>query len=303
MNRYTTHVLIALSILTGIITTAPTYASTIEQEACPDCPEEMTAEEIQMARLNEIPVRIWTDSDIYEYGSDILLQGIVSNLKEGVPVTVKVTGPQGNVVRIAQVEVSGDRTFEIILSTAGNLWKQNGIYTIKAQYGPQEIKDSVTIELIGGQVQEVVSACSGNEITVRSQTDAYCVPFNAIDVTVTKATVSSTDFSITLMIDAESDGTLTLEIPRDVLDSQSDEGDSPFIVLVDGEDADAFEVESTGTTRTLEIMIPEGASKVEIIGTFAVPEFGTMAAIILAVAIVSIIAVSARSRLSILPKY
>jgi predicted secreted protein with PEFG-CTERM motif len=52
-----------------------------------------------------------------------------------------------------------------------------------------------------------------------------------------------------------------------------------------------------------QIPVPAGSSTVEIVGTFAVPEFGTMAAIILAVAIVSIIAVSARSRLSILPKY
>ncbi|MGQ0376030.1 MAG: PEFG-CTERM sorting domain-containing protein, partial [Nitrososphaerota archaeon] len=34
-----------------------------------------------------------------------------------------------------------------------------------------------------------------------------------------------------------------------------------------------------------------------------VPEFGTIAVMILAVAIISIIAVSARSRLNVLPKY
>jgi predicted secreted protein with PEFG-CTERM motif len=91
-------------------------------------------------------------------------------------------------------------------------------------------------------------------------------------------------------------------IPRDILDSTSDEGDSDFIVLVDGEEADFEEIDSDDATRTLEIMIPDGSTEIEIIGTFAVPEFGTMAAIILAVAIVSIIAVSAKSRL-VLPKY
>lgn len=189
-----------------------------------------------------------------------------------------------------------------MFNTGGSLWKQNGIYTIRVQYGPQEINDKVTVEMIGG-VTAQTTECGGGEITVRSTTDTYCVPFNAIGVTVTKATVSSTDFSIVLRVDAESDGTLTLMIPRDILESQSGGEDSPFIVLVDGDEGDAFEVESDATTRTLEIDIPEGTTKVEIIGTWAIPEFGAMAAIILAVAIVSIIAVSAKSRLSILPRY
>ena len=42
--------------------------------------------------------------------------------------------------------------------------------------------------------------------------------------------------------------------------------------------------------------------KIEIVGTHVVPEFGTIAMIVLAVAIVSIIAVSAKSRLSIMPR-
>ena len=56
-------------------------------------------------------------------------------------------------------------------------------------------------------------------------------------------------------------------------------------------------------SRSLSIMFPAGTEEIEIIGTFVVPEFGTVAALILAVAIISIIAVSARSRLNVLPKY
>ena len=40
-----------------------------------------------------------------------------------------------------------------------------------------------------------------------------------------------------------------------------------------------------------------------IIGTFVIPEFPTIAAMILAVAIISIIAISSKSRLSIVPRY
>ena len=54
--------------------------------------------------------------------------------------------------------------------------------------------------------------------------------------------------------------------------------------------------------RAINIPIKNGDSKIEIIGTHVVPEFGTIAMIVLAVAIVSIIAVSAKSRLSIMPR-
>jgi predicted secreted protein with PEFG-CTERM motif len=50
-------------------------------------------------------------------------------------------------------------------------------------------------------------------------------------------------------------------------------------------------------------MFPEGAEEIEIIGTFVIPEFGAIAALILAVAIISIIAVSAKTRLNVFPKY
>jgi predicted secreted protein with PEFG-CTERM motif len=53
----------------------------------------------------------------------------------------------------------------------------------------------------------------------------------------------------------------------------------------------------------LTINFPDGAEEIEIIGTYVVPEFGTIAALVLAIAIISIIAVSAKTRLSILPKY
>ena len=103
-----------------------------------------------------------------------------------------------------------------------------------------------------------------------------------------------------MMIISSGDGSITLEIPRNVLDTDSTR--DPLFVLVDGEEVDAEEV-ATGTSRTVTIEFLDGTEEIEIIGTFAIPEFGTIAALILAVAIVSIIAVTARSRLSVLPKY
>ena len=72
-----------------------------------------------------------------------------------------------------------------------------------------------------------------------------------------------------------------------------------FMVLVDGEESDDAEI--NGNT----VIVPFNAEteQIEIIGTFVIPEFGTIAAMILAVAIISIVAISAKSRLSIVPRY
>ncbi|HSF28153.1 MAG TPA: PEFG-CTERM sorting domain-containing protein, partial [Nitrosopumilaceae archaeon] len=75
-----------------------------------------------------------------------------------------------------------------------------------------------------------------------------------------------------------------------------------FFVLIDGEEVD-FEEEATSNDRTLTIHFQDGAEEIEIIGTFIVPEFGAIAALVLAVAIISIIALSAKTRLRLMPKY
>ena len=84
---------------------------------------------------------------------------------------------------------------------------------------------------------------------------------------------------------------------RQILDTN--EGD--FFVLVDGEETN-HDSSSTDDAWTLIIPFYNGSEEIEIIGTFVIPEFGTIAAIILAVAITSIIIISARSKLNLIPK-
>jgi len=57
------------------------------------------------------------------------------------------------------------------------------------------------------------------------------------------------------------------------------------------------------TVTQLSFHLKQELKQIEIIGTFVIPEFGTIAAMILAVAIISIVAISAKSRLSIVPRY
>ncbi|MFB3096877.1 MAG: PEFG-CTERM sorting domain-containing protein, partial [Nitrosopumilaceae archaeon] len=94
---------------------------------------------------------------------------------------------------------------------------------------------------------------------------------------------------------------ITLDIPRYILDSKTDSFDSDFVVLVNGEIANFNENPTSDDKRSLTIMFPPGNSEIEILGTSVIPEFGSIAALILGVAIVSIIVVSAKSRLQLMP--
>jgi predicted secreted protein with PEFG-CTERM motif len=110
-------------------------------------------------------------------------------------------------------------------------------------------------------------------------------------------------------MNTDSDGALDIQIPRYGVDSLDENGfDEDFIVLIytSGESypiqTEYTEIETNAESRSVYIPIKDGDYKIQIIGTHVVPEFGTIAAIILAVAITSIIVLSAKTRLSIMPK-
>jgi predicted secreted protein with PEFG-CTERM motif len=55
--------------------------------------------------------------------------------------------------------------------------------------------------------------------------------------------------------------------------------------------------------RTVTVNFTQGSEQIDIVGTFMVPEFGTVAAIVLAVAIVGIIVATTRyNKFSFFPK-
>lgn len=107
--------------------------------------------------------------------------------------------------------------------------------------------------------------------------------------------------SVIISLNSNEDGEITVTLPRDVIDAKMGNEDDDFFVLVDNEEVE-FEETTTATDRTVTVKFHAGAETIEIIGTFAVPEFGTIAAMVLGIAIVSIVAVTSKSKLSIMPR-
>jgi len=93
---------------------------------------------------------------------------------------------------------------------------------------------------------------------------------------------------------ADDDGELKITLNSDII-TPFDDGS--YFVLVDSEET---EFEQMG--NTLHIEYSAGAEKIEIVGSHVVPEFGTIAMIVLAVAIVSIIVLTTKTRTTLIPK-
>ena len=247
---------------------------------------------------------VTTDKASYSEGEIIVITGEVMNLYSGTPVSVIVKAPNGNLVSIAQVTVGADKKFSTEVTAGGALMKAVGAYTVTVQYGTENRSATATFEFGGSSTvtPTPVDNTGITDTTVSVQGSSDLVGYEITGGKLLSVMPDVDANSLIISVDASEDGSLTLTIPRSVLDATISDGDDEFFVLVDGEEVDFDEIISS-TSRTLTIPFQAGAEEIEIIGTFVVPEFGTIAAMILAVAIVSIIAISAKSRLSIMPRY
>ena len=156
--------------------------------------------------------------------------------------------------------------------------------------------ETVAAETTSAQKPELISA----ETTESSQV-SVTLDHEISGGQVISMTADGSANSVIIELDAKDDGSITVTLPRDVIDATVGDEDDDFFVLVDNEEV-VFEETKGSADRTVTVAFPAGAETVEIIGTFAIPEFGTIAVMILAVAIISIVAISAKSKLSIMPK-
>jgi len=248
---------------------------------------------------------VTTDKASYSEGEKIQVTGEVSHLLGGYSLSVIVIAPNGNIVSIAQLTVGEDRKFSTTVAAGGSLMKTEGTYTVTVQYGDNKKNSATTSFEFGGSTVTPPSVVKESVVTDTTVSVSGSTDLIGYTITGGKLLGIVADFdanSLIISIEATDDGTLTLTIPRSVLDATINGEDDDFFVLVDGEEVD-FDETTTSIDRTLTIAFPAGAEEIEIIGTFVIPEFGTIAAMILAVAIISIIAISAKSRLSIIPRY
>ena len=279
MNKRVLFVAVAISILAGTGIVSQAYAAfTITME---------------------------TDKDVYDHSSVITVTGQVEPVDpQGSDVSVQVFAPNGNLAYVAQVSVNSDGDFSTTINTAS--LKSDGTYMIKAQYVDAET--TVSVELTNAiEVSEAaetgtaVTGTTGTTVTGPSGESFYKLGAGQIEYDMTcNATpgffANADDDSIVIYLDPTDDGIITVTLHEELIKPFED---GTFVVIVDNQEMQDF----TQIGNTLTIPCVAGTEKIEIHGSWAIPEFGVIAAMILAVAIVSIIVVTAKTKLSIVPRY
>jgi predicted secreted protein with PEFG-CTERM motif len=133
-------------------------------------------------------------------------------------------------------------------------------------------------------------------ITGFKQPDGSVVVPEEIDITtlvkaevtdgqITGVIADTTDTAIVINLETTNDGMLSIATSDFLIRPFSDGG---FFVLVDGEEIDS----ATYENKILAIPYTAGVEKIEVYGSYVVPEFGTITVFVLGVAVVSIVVLS-----------
>jgi predicted secreted protein with PEFG-CTERM motif len=201
--------------------------------------------------------------------------------------------------------VNSDGDFSVSINTSTFLMKKDGIYEFQANYGglgeatvSVELTDAIETSETG---QAVGTVTATGTVDVTGQESLYELGAGQVEYDMTcDATpgffANADDNSIVIYLDATSDGILTITLHEELIKPFED---GTFVVIVDNQEMEDY----TQIGNTLTIPCIAGTEKIEIHGSWAIPEFGVIAAMILAVAIVSIIVVTAKTRLSLVPRY
>ena len=281
MNKRVLFVAVAISILAGTGIVSQAYAG--------------------------FTITIETDKDVYDHSSVITVTGQVEPIDpQGTEVTiiVKRMDPVG-LVQIDQIAVNSDGSFSTTIMTENSKMKYDGTYLINAKYVGTETTVSIeltnAIETSETGTAETGTAVTGTAVTGTAEEILYKLSPGQIVYDITcNATpafyANADDDSIVIYLDPTDDGILTVTLHEELIKPFED---GTFVVIVDNQVMGDF----TQIGNTLTIPCVAGTEKIEIHGSWAIPEFGVIAAMILAVAIISIIVVTAKTRLSLVQRY
>jgi len=285
MNKHVLFVAVAISILAGTGIVSQAFAATT--------------------------ITIETDKNVYDHTDTITITGTVFPVDQNeVPVTIMLVNQYTSIVEINQLVVNSDGSWsgQIILNPENRLQSEDGVYEIRAQYGSTKITTSIelTNAVETSEATETGTAITGTAITGTTVTGPSGESFYKLgvgqieyDMTCNAAPgffANADDDSIVIYLDPTDDGIITITLHEEIIKPFED---GAFVVIVDNQEMQDF----TQVGNTLTIPCVAGTEKIEIHGSWAIPEFGVIAAMILAVAIVSIIVVTAKTKLSIVPRY
>jgi len=241
-----------------------------------------------------------TEKESYAAGEPVVILGLVEVRLGDMQAVIQVFSPIGNMIDVDQIDVDDDGSFTTTVATSiGGLWSKDGTYTIQLTYGDNSVQTQFEY---GGMISAGVATPEFSEIIDEENLESIMIDDQEVGYELTGAEIirmfpDPENKSLIIEIKTYSDGELTITLPKEVIDTD-EEG---FFVLVDGDETNHDALSVPGFW-TLTIPFSYGSEEIEIIGTFVIPEFGTIVLLILVISISTIVVISAKNKQMFYPK-
>ena len=241
------------------------------------------------------PLTVTLSKDVYNKGDVLVVFGSVPIVFTEIPeLTIQILFEE-QIIEIAQIKVAEDGTYAKDFNTNAEKWAHDGQYTVKVFY-TEDIFNATNFQFF----QNVVTETSSVFPIDIPNAGTFDLEYTASGFDIKDAELNQDRYSILIELTENSGGNLILKLPRESFDSKTGDGtDEIFIVLVSKDNqSDDFievqitEIETTSDFRTINLQIEEDEKFIEIIGTYVIPEFGSIVIMILLVAITSAIVIS-----------
>ena len=239
-----------------------------------------------------------TEKEVYAAGEPIEVTGFVETSVADFKVTLRVFNPMNNLITIDELEVQDDGTFHgTILTSIGGQWAKDGTYTIIVNYYST---DPATTQFEYGGISSAgvkdtppdFSVMEDNEKLQSIMLEDFEIDYELTGAKIIRITPDIEMKSLILEIETYSDGELRITLPTDIINTD-EEG---FFILVDGIETSHEAVLLNSENWSFVIPFSYGSEEIEIIGTYVIPEFGTVVGLVLMIAISTIIIISVKNK-------
>lgn len=201
------------------------------------------------------------DSMTYTDGDIMTITGKVVPVINNMPITIQILDPEGSLILVKQYDVDDNGRCIMVVQMLGGLWDLDGKYTVRAQYG-----SATTIAETEFNFKHRISRIS-DIFPILYNNKIFEVKYSIRGGTLRHIEVDQNAKSLLAYIESNQDGYVTLEIPRNLIDSKMyDDNDDKFLVMIDGAEV-SYSESKTPDSRILTVQFLKDDSSIEIFGS------------------------------------
>jgi predicted secreted protein with PEFG-CTERM motif len=228
-------------------------------------------------------ISVQTNDNNYSEGDTIVISGKIITIIGDTQVTMQLFKGD-NLIEIAQIKVSQDGNYFHTIIAQGPLWQSQGSYMVKVAYGEGNIAETLFNYIPESETIEITKDFPVDA----GDSGTFDVKYTIRGGTVEDIEIEPENLGLLVKINSLDDGKIILELPRESIDAEKQNGkDEKFIILINDVQTTYEQIQSDSTVRIIEINFEKGDSEIQIIGTYVIPEFGTIVMIVLTIGILT----------------